>query len=325
MRTCPHATAKGAIIMRDDSNQTPGAPDERPGEEQGAPGYPGHPPSPYGQQGAPGYPPPGGQEYPPPPGYQGAPGYPPPPPPPPPGYQPGYQGYPGGAAAAGAYGGYGAYGTPYAPTQPPQPAGWAGLPQKWLNVTTRPGVTSFVNELPTANWRDIWLALIGLAVLAAITGAIAGLYTPNVITVPDTQTGGSREIRLPAGTGIGSLIGVPLGFFIAAGIWFVCAKLFGGSGSFLHQAYAMSLYWVPLEGITAIAGLIPVLGGFVSFLVGIYMIVEAVFAIAASHRLSTGRATAAVLLPVIVAVLLACALFVLFIGLIAAAINGAGR
>lgn len=312
--------------MRDDSNQTPGAPDERPaGEGQG---YQGYPPSPYGQQGTPGYPPPppgGGQEYPPPPGYQGAPGYPPPPPPPPPGYQPGYQGYqgyqayPGGAAAMGAYG---AYGAPYAPTQPPQPAGWAGLPQKWLNVTTRPGVTSFVNELPTANWRDIWLPLIGLAVLAAITGAIAGLYTPNNITVPDAQTGGTRVIHLPAGSGAGSLIGVPLGFFIAAGVLFVCAKIFGGSGSFLHQAYAMSLYWVPLEGITAIAGLIPVLGGIVSFVVGIYMIVEAVFAIAASHRISTGRATAAVLLPVIVAVLLACALIVLFIGLIAAAVNG---
>jgi Yip1-like protein len=312
------------MTMRDDSNQTPGAPDERPaGEGQG---YQEYPQPPYGQQGAPGYPPPppsGGQAYPPPPGYQGAPGYPPPPPPPPPpGYQPGYQGYqayPGGAAAAGAYG---VYGAPYAPTQPPQPAGWAGLPQKWLNVTTRPGVTSFVNELPTANWRDIWLPLIGLAVLAAITGAISGLYESSTFTVPDAQTGGSRVIHLPAGTGIGSLIGVPLGFFIAAGVLFVCAKIFGGSGSFLHQAYAMSLYWVPLEGITAIAGLIPVLGGIVSFLVGIYMIVEAVFAIAASHRLSTGRATAAVLLPVIVAVLLACALIVLFIGLIAAAVNG---
>ena len=217
----------------------------------------------------------------------------------------------------------GAYGAPFAPTQPPQPAGWAGLPQKWLNVTTRPGVTSFVNELPTANWRDIWLPLLGLAVLSAITGAISGLYTSGNFTVPDASApGGSRTIHVPAGTGIGSLIGVPLGFFIAVGVLFVCAKIFGGSGSFLHQAYAMSLYWVPLEGITAIAGLIPVLGGIVSFLVGIYMIFEAVFAIAASHRLSTGRATAAVLLPVIVGVLLACALIVLFIGVIAALVNG---
>jgi Yip1-like protein len=311
------------MTMRNDSNQPPGAPDERPaGEGQG---YPEYPQPPYGQQGASGYPPPppgGGQAYPPPPGYQGAPGYPPPPPPPPPGYQPGYQGYQGYQAYPGGAAAMGAYGAPYAPTQPPQPAGWAGLPQKWLNVTTRPGVTSFVNELPTANWRDIWLPLIGLAVLAAITGAISGLYTSSTFTLPDVQTGGSRVIHVPAGSGAGSLIGVPLGFFIAAGVLFVCAKIFGGSGSFLHQAYAMSLYWIPLEGITAIAGLIPVLGGIVSFVVGIYMIVEAVFAIAASHRLSTGRATAAVLLPAIVAVLLACALLVLFIGLIAAAVNG---
>jgi hypothetical protein len=56
---------------------------------------------------------------------------------------------------------------------------------------------------------------------------------------------------------------------------------------------------------------------------GIYEIVLAVFAIAASQRLSTGRSVAVVLLPAAILLLLSCGLIVLFIAVIATAVNGA--
>ena len=118
--------------------------------------------------GGPGYPlPPGGPEYPPPPG---GPGYPP----------PGYGGPPPGGYPPPGYGGPPPYG--YAPP-PPAPAGINGLFRKWINVTTKPGAASFAIELPTANWGDIWLSIIGLGVLTAITGFIGALYLPLNFTI----------------------------------------------------------------------------------------------------------------------------------------------
>jgi hypothetical protein len=106
------------------------------------------------------------------------------------------------------------------------------------------------------------------------------------------------------------------------GILFVSAKIFGGSGSFLDQSYAFMLYTVPLNGLGAIIGLIPILGGFVSFLLGIYSIVLAVFAMMASQRLDGGRAVAAVLLPAAIVTLLVCGLLTVLVIALATLING---
>jgi hypothetical protein len=115
---------------------------------------------------------------------------------------------------------------------------------------------------------------------------------------------------------------VPLGFFIGMGILFVSAKIFGGAGSFLAQAYSFMLFYVPINGLGAILGLVPILGGFAGFALWIYSIVLAVFAMMASQRLAGGRAVAAVLLPAIIVALLVCAFLFIAIAAIAALING---
>src|SRR5690242_7543192 len=251
------------------------------------------------------------------------------PPPPPPasgGTPPGYPPPPPGYAAA-------SYGAQVV-AQPAVPAGMNGLWQKFINVTTKPGAQSFTNELPTANWSDIWLALLGLGVVVAITGFISSLYTqalfaansPIFSGLPTEQQQALDRILTSAGSGVGNfgaIIWVPLGFFIGMGILFVSAKIFGGSGSFLQQAYSFMLFYVPINGLGAVLGLVPVLGGFAGFLLGIYSIVLAVFAMMASQRLSGGRAVAAVLLPAVIVALLVCALFTVIIVAIAALINGA--
>jgi hypothetical protein len=218
--------------------------------------------------------------------------------------------------------------------QPPVSAGINGLWQKFINVTTKPGAQSFTNELPTANWSDIWLALLGLGVITALTGFIRSLYVqaalaagnPMFSGLPAEQRQALDRILSSTGSGVGNfgaIIWVPLGFFIGMGILFVSAKIFGGSGSFLAQSYAFMLYYVPINGLGALLGLIPILGGFASFLLGIYSIVLAVFAMMASQRLQGGRAVAAVLLPAAIVALLVCALLTVLIVALASLINGA--
>ena len=283
--------------MSMDPNQGTGEPSSTP-PPGGAPGYPppqGYPPS--------GYPPP--QGYPPPPGA----GY----PPPGAGYPPPMYGAPQVAVGA----------------QPPVPAVIGNIFQKWVRVTTHPGAQSFANELPTANWADIWITLLLLGVLSAITGfirlaegaAVAGQVFNN-LNLPASQ----RQIfdsafTVNPGTAAGSIIGVPIGFFIGMGILWIFAKIFGGSGTFLHQSYAFSLFYVPVAAVSAIAGIIPVLGGIVSFALFIYGIVLAVYSIMASHRLTGGKASAVVLLPFAIAIILACVAIIALAAILAAALH----
>ncbi len=243
---------------------------------------------------------------------------------PPPGNVPPYGAPPPGGSIPPTYGypppGGGAYAVPLGP---PVPAGMGNIWQKWVNVTTKPGVASFAKELPTANWADIWISLIGLGILSAITGAIAALYTTQTFTVP--QANGTTTVHVPASAGVFSIIGVPLGFFIGVAILFVVAKIFGGTGTFLQQSYAQMLYYVPIQGVVAILGLVPFLGGLAAIVLGIYEIVLSVFAIAASQRLTIGKSVAVVIIPALVVLLLVCGLLVILAAAIAAAVNGAGR
>ena len=253
----------------------------------------------------------------------------------PPPYQTGQTGEPpppGGAGSYGSYRSYDAFGEPggppptggayaYAAPGPPQPAGMGAIWQKWVNVTTRPGVASFAQELPTANWRDIWLSLIGLAILSAITGAIAALYTSQTLTLPRAD-GTTTTVHIPAGASWFTIITVPLAFFVGVAILFVIAKIFGGTGTFLEQSYAMALYYVPIQGVIALLGLLPILGGLAAFVLGIYEIVLSVFAITASQRLTIGRSVAVVLLPAVILFLLVCGLIVFVAAIVAAALNG---
>jgi Yip1 domain len=261
---------------------------------------------------------PGGQGYPPPPGGQG---YPPPPGgqgyyPPPPGYPP-----QGGYGGPGMGGGYGA--------PAPAPAGINGLFQKWTNVTTRPGAASFANELPTANWSDVWISIIGLGVLTSITGFIGRLLYRSAFSLAgvsgltaDQQRLFSRMANQPPAGAFANIIGVPLGFFIGVGILFLVAKMFGGTGTFLRQAYAFALFVVPIDGVSAVVGLVPVLGWLVSFALFIYGIVLAVFAISASQRLDTGKSVAVLLIPLFVGIFLACVLLIVGISILLAVTGG---
>jgi Yip1 domain len=196
--------------------------------------------------------------------------------------------------------------SPGAPPQAPAPAGLSGLFRKWLHVTTKPGVASFTAELPTANWADISLSILGLAVLSALAGFIGalGARTTAVSTIngltPDQQRAVNQIVQQfshpqPAAAFLDIVI-VPFAFYVGVGILLGCAKLLGGTGTYVQQAYAFSLYLVPVQGLAVILGLVPGVGGFLSGVLGLYGLVLAVLATAASQRLSIGRSVVALVL-----------------------------
>ena len=226
---------------------------------------------------------------------------------------PGYQPAPG-------------YYTP--PPSAPLPLGEAirNLPNQYIRAITRPTPRTFAEEMGKASWDIVWVQLIGLAIISAILAYLRILISPT--TFNTTMSSGSvspammQSIQsLTLGAALGNIILVPVIFFIWMGILYALARAFGGQGRFLTQSYTNLLYHVPLSIASSIVSLIPVAGIFIALLISLYELVLNIFSVMAVHRLSGGRATAVVLIPIGVLALLACGLTVLIIALVAAAVR----
>lgn len=191
---------------------------------------------------------------------------------------------------------YGAPPTTYSPSA--QAGGGLNvqdLLQRWRAVLMPwPNVATFDAQQPGANWLTIIVSLVALGVLQAIVGAIESAEYHSVSVIY-----GFGNTSSPAAN-VGNIIGTPIGFFIAAGILFFIAKLFGGTGNFLTYAWLLSLAYVPLSAIAAVAGIIPLLGVLIALAAGIYNLYLSVLATASAHRLTIGRSWLVVLIPAIV-------------------------
>jgi len=212
------------------------------------------------------------------------------------------------------------------PTGSPLPLGEAvrQLPSQWIRVLTHPGASALAEESGKASWDIVWVQLIISAVISAIFSFLVTLEGSSFMNVPTT---GSNASLLTAyrsvltGASFASIITVPLFFFIGMGIFFGLAKAFGGQGRFVTQSYTFLLYGVPLGIVVSVLSLIPIAGSFIAIAIGIYAIVLDVFAVMAVHRLSGGKATAVILIPLGVLFLLACGLVVVFVAILASQIH----
>lgn len=248
-----------------------------------------------------------------------------PPPPPPDSYStPNMAGYGGVPPAPG----YGAPQPEYGYEVPsvPLPLGEAirQLPKQYIRVATQPSASTFTAEMGKAAWNIIWVQLIGYAIIATLLSLL------NLLINPLARSGMGSSSTLPLGTqeairwgvSISLLLLVPLGFFISQGITYLIARAFNGDGSFMRQSYNALLIQVPLGIVSSLLNLIPILGFLISIAAAIYAIVLNVFSIMAVHRLSGGKATAVVLLPIAILVLLTCVLGFVFAVLIGIAVGG---
>jgi hypothetical protein len=185
---------------------------------------------------------------------------------------------------------------------------------------------SFAEEMGKAQWGIIWLQLV---VYAAIAGALgfwneqmhpltaADFTLPNQPSLPPATIALIQQI-VTLSSGFGVFLGTLLGFFVFQGISFGLARLFKGHGSFLAQCYTVILFQVPLGLLGALLAFVPILGIVASSSLSIFNLVLQVFSVMAIHRLSGGKATGVVLIPIGVIFLLLCCVFFV---IIATAVN----
>ncbi len=199
------------------------------------------------------------------------------------------------------------YGAPYQqpeygyppPQTAPLPLGEAirQLPNQYIKVLTRPSAATFAEEQGKASWDIVWVQLIIYAIVAAVLGYLALLISPNQFSTTSSSALSPGMVQaISLSTGFGLILLIPIGFFIGVGIYYLIAKAFGGQGTFLAQSYTTLLYSVPIGILSFALRLIPILGA---------------------------KATAVVLIPVAVLLVLACILGIIFIAIIAAALKQA--
>ncbi len=201
----------------------------------------------------------------------------------------------------------------------------AQLPNQYVRVLTKPSAFTFAAEMGKASWDILWVQLIGYAVIAGILGYLRTLIPGAVLNysnpgLASPMTSGMLE-AVALLTSVGNIIFIPVSFFIGQGIIYLLAKAFGGTGTFLRQGYTYLLITAPIGIIASALAFIPVLGGLAAFGLGIYGLVLQIFSLMPVHRLSGGKATAVVLIPIAAAFVLAIILVIILIAVIASSIH----
>jgi hypothetical protein len=190
--------------------------------------------------------------------------------------------------------------------QDTSPRPFSEIPGLWLKVF-RMTEAFLAQEAPRASGTNTLIGVVIYAVAAATATAVFALVTagqeipgltPETMGVYVTVNG--QILLLP--TVLLGLVALPLVFYLP----YLAARIVGGTGTFIPQAYLMSLFFVPLGIIMAAAALIPYAGSLIAAAVGIYMFILEVRTIKVVHRLTTGQAIGAMILMSVVAGLIMC-------------------
>lgn len=204
----------------------------------------------------------------------------------------------------------------------PRPFG--ELPGLWVKVT-RMTEEFFAREAPRASGSNTLISVLILAVATAILSAISA-----------SISGGAQMAFLPpeyrdavgAGTGVSALsslcsglLGTVIGFYLSNGLVYLGARVLGGSGDFGTQTYLQTLFAVPLGIVASVLSVIPCVGLIAALAVGIYGIILNVRAVKVVHNLTTGKATAAVLVPALLLLALVACGLIAFLALLGPAIG----
>jgi hypothetical protein len=204
--------------------------------------------------------------------------------------------------------------------------------QSYMNAMTKPNVMTYQMEIPRASWLRTLIGLAAVDIVSFVFGLIAVAIGSAQIASALAQLhaqgiyGYDGFLNLAGGGGIaGAVFGLiltPAFFFLGAGILWLTARMFGGTGSdFMTHCYLLSLSYTPLRIIGKVIGVIPVLGGLVAFVAFIYQLYSAGLAMQASQRMQPGRAQLAAFVPLIVGIVLGCLCVVLSVALFAAALR----
>lgn len=219
--------------------------------------------------------------------------------------------------------------------------------ETWTNLLIRPGEVSMEDERAEPQ-ASLGTAMIWVAIGAVLSGIISWIQAMIFVrsfqalggvqgilaqaNLPAEQMDAINQImnQMPAGVPflgrpsatfgalIWSIVGSILGFLIFAAILQVVAKILGGTGNYGKYAYLLAGIWVPISVVSALIGLVPVLGGCLGALLSIYALVLAFFATKVEHKLSQGRSIIVVLSPLVIGAILACCAVTVFASAMAA-------
>jgi hypothetical protein len=208
---------------------------------------------------------------------------------------------------------------PVQPSPPPDtsPRSFMDMPELWLKILQM-SEDFFALEAPRANGSTVLISVLVMAIITAVLSTISSLLWGGAQTMMM-----SEQYREAAAVGLGSsalcgvcggLVGGILGFYLSTGINYLGARAFGGTGDFGTQSYLQSLFVVPIGIVSALVGLVPYLGIAVGLGLSLYAIVLNVRVVKVVHRLTTGKAVAALIVPgLVLMVVVACIVVVVLI------------
>jgi len=157
-----------------------------------------------------------------------------------------------------------------------------------------------------ASWGSVWIQLLGLACFSGLIAALLALH--DLVVRGTTLSPLALAFGVLAVALIAFLLVVAV-FFLLTGLFYVYAKRAGGQATFLAHSYTTLLFLVPggmIVGILMLlTGFVPVLGWLPLLAWLMYSTILEILVIKAVHSLSGGKATAVVLLPPVVAIVIA--------------------
>lgn len=171
-------------------------------------------------------------------------------------------------------------------TTVPLPLGRAiqELPAQYIKVLSRPSIRTFIEEKGKASWGIVWVQLIGLSIISAILIAVDYLvYPPHLAAGSSGLSAASLQLVAILSAVIFTLVLTPVSFLAAGGIIYLIARIFRGKGTYLAQIYTTLLFGVPLVIVSYLLLLVPVVGGWLTYVPHIYSAILLILSLIAVH------------------------------------------
>jgi hypothetical protein len=174
------------------------------------------------------------------------------------------------------------------------------LPRQYWRVLTKPKARTFLEEQGKAAWNIIWMQLLFLGIIASLV-VLAVVFLEFFLLQMLVPNSGLFSQAAPIVAAIAvavCLVFVLISFFAGSGILYGIARAFGGQGTFLSYAYSYSLVTVPIGMLSIALYIIPCLGSLAVLAGEVYSVILLIFMTMGVMRLSGGKASAAVLIPI---------------------------
>jgi hypothetical protein len=188
--------------------------------------------------------------------------------------------------------------------------------QQYLQVLASPEPATFAAQQGKANWRSVWVQVLGWASLSALLAFVGQLISPGLLSIKGIPGLGLPVLQGQPGpieVAFGIFVGIPLVFLLWMGLLSILARAVGGQGTFLTQVSTTLLFQVPLGLLCSLLCLIPLCAGLSLAILG-YSLLLHVFMLMAVYRLDGSKATVVVFLPVLLIVVLLITLVLPFVG-----------